>query len=546
MSIRYASLLTFKHNYDTLHYMNNSEQAPSSPEVQISAQDLRRLFGPEGNLESIEALRDSQRAAYADAVEANHDHSPEVSEFYATQAVNATVTDYLQDNGVSKTDPKYNMLKDGLINLSVLGVPDSDWAATLDKDDPTKTGYSGRDKARALFEQVSGESYYARNDNEVNPDQEIIDEWRAELNDLRETLAVLSAKRQGHVLGDGGQKYAEAKRAYDDQMIALAKLENESVINSTELSDDDKKVKVTEYLFAEQAKLRESTTEKLKGTKVGKFVEWMNRGRVATRVAKGLLIGVGVGLAGAGIGALAGVAGVATIGGGVAAVGTATVRFARGFASKDARANRGIAVLDQDVHKPDYNACSSTDYIDTAHQHFDNLFEQDTKLEQKKRRSSVKWGIGAMAVGVVLAEAGQLAIDTHWFDGLMNHHDPLTGHINNHSNIEQTHSNVVNGRAPDLPPAGTSADNPGYIPQPNLPGPGPEFSVDAHTVTPGEGWYQTFKDMGIKSDEWSSLLKKVGPVLHEKGWAYNMHGSWGISHPGQLPDDVLELIKNSR
>ncbi len=526
--------------------MNNTEPVPHSPEAQLSTQDLKRLFGSGGKLEAIEALRDQQRTVYAEANEANREYSPAVIEFYATRAVNATVVDYLRTNGVDEKNPQYQQLKDGLINLSVLGVPDFDWAATLDKDDTTKTGYSGRDKARALFEQVSGESYYAVHENNQDLDQEVLDDWRNELNELRETLATLSAKRQGRVMGDGGQKYAEAKKAYDDQMIALAKLENESVINSTELSDNDKKVKVTEYLFDEQAKLRESTIEKLKGTKVGKFVEWMNRGKIATRVAKGLLVGFGAGLVGAGVGALAGIAGVAALGSGVAAAGVATARFARGFAGKDARANRGIAALDQDVHKPDYNASSSTDYIDTAHQHFDNLFEQDTKLEQKKRRSSVKWGIGAIAMGAVLAEAGQLAIDTHWFDGLMNHHDPLTGHINNHSNIEQTHSSVVNGRAPDLPPAGTSADNPGYIPQPNLPGPGPEFSVDAHTVTPGEGWYQTFKDMGIKSDEWSSLLKKVGPVLHEKGWAYNMHGSWGISHPGQLPDDVLELIKNSR
>ena len=525
--------------------MNNTESAPLTPEAQLSTQDLRRLFGTEGNLESIEALRDRQRAAYTDANVANQAHSPEVSEFYATQAVNGVVLDYLRDSGVNKTDPKYAILKDGLIGISVLGVPDVDWAATLDKDDPTKTGYSGRDKARALFEQVSGESYYAVHESNEDLDQEVLNDWRNELNELRETLATLSAKRQGHVMGDGGQKYAEAKQAYDDQKIALAKLENESIINSTELSGQDKKIKITEYLFTEQARLRVSTTEKLKGTKVGKFVEWMNRGKVATRVAKGLLLGVGVGLVGAGVGALAGVAGVAALGSGLAAVGTATARFARGFASKDARDGRGIATLDKEVHKPEYNVNTPSDYIDTAHQHYDNLFEQDTKLEQKKRRSSVKWGIGALAVGVVLAEAGQLAVDAHLFDGLMNHYDPLTSHIHPHTNMEVTHpgSNVVlppAGASVDLPPAGTGVELPAS------PAALPEFSVDAHTVVPGEGWYQTFKDMGIKSNEWSSLLKKVGPSLQEKGWAYNMHGSWGISHSGQLPDDVLESIKNSR
>lgn len=75
-----------------------------------------------------------------------------------------------------------------------------------------------------------------------------------------------------------------------------------------------------------------------------------------------------------------------------------------------------------------------------------------------------------------------------------------------------------------------------------------EFSSDASTVTNGEGWYNTFSEMGITdSTEQAALLQKVGPQLQEMGYAYPMgEASWGISQPGQLPNDVLELIKNSR
>lgn len=77
--------------------------------------------------------------------------------------------------------------------------------------------------------------------------------------------------------------------------------------------------------------------------------------------------------------------------------------------------------------------------------------------------------------------------------------------------------------------------------------PSPEFSSAAHRVDPGEGWYQTFKDMDVPANERADLLQKVGPKLAENGWAYKMpSGEWGISHPGQLPDSMLELIKNSR
>ncbi len=74
------------------------------------------------------------------------------------------------------------------------------------------------------------------------------------------------------------------------------------------------------------------------------------------------------------------------------------------------------------------------------------------------------------------------------------------------------------------------------------------FSAEAHTVTRGEGWYQTLKEMGITNEtEQANLLQKVGPQLQARGWAYPMEGgSWGISHTGQLPENVLKLIKNSR
>lgn len=87
------------------------------------------------------------------------------------------------------------------------------------------------------------------------------------------------------------------------------------------------------------------------------------------------------------------------------------------------------------------------------------------------------------------------------------------------------------------------------IPEPSVEAPVvPEFSADAHTVTDGEGWYNTMKEMGITdATERASLLQKVGPQLQEMGYAYPMvDGTWGINLPGQLPGNVLELIQNSR
>ena len=88
---------------------------------------------------------------------------------------------------------------------------------------------------------------------------------------------------------------------------------------------------------------------------------------------------------------------------------------------------------------------------------------------------------------------------------------------------------------------------------PQIPAPEPniessaDFSVDASTVVAGEGWYQTFTELGIPASEQPALLQKIGPALQEQGWAYPMaDGTWGISRPGTLPSNVLELVQNSR
>lgn len=93
--------------------------------------------------------------------------------------------------------------------------------------------------------------------------------------------------------------------------------------------------------------------------------------------------------------------------------------------------------------------------------------------------------------------------------------------------------------APEVAPA----------PEPKAPEvPAYEFSADAGRVDAGEGWYQTFSEMGITSaTEQANLLQKVGPELVARGWAYPMvDGTYGISRPGALPRDVLELIQKSR
>lgn len=139
-------------------------------------------------------------------------------------------------------------------------------------------------------------------------------------------------------------------------------------------------------------------------------------------------------------------------------------------------------------------------------------------------RAMVATAVGAIAV-VGAITAWKLGAFDQLFGG--NKQVPHTG----------GGSGVAAGTQPPVGGAGTGGAGHGGI----------EFSPAAHTVHNGEGWYETFNDMNIPKSEWSSLLQKAGPQLQENGWAYQMpDGSWGISHPGTLPQGMLELIQKNR
>jgi hypothetical protein len=149
--------------------------------------------------------------------------------------------------------------------------------------------------------------------------------------------------------------------------------------------------------------------------------------------------------------------------------------------------------------------------------------ENESEVDYEKR--ATKYGrrvlIGALAV-VVVTIATKLAFDQIGSSG-----SPHLADVN-----PVDHSGTVDSS----------------VAAPSVEVPSVELSPDVITTVPGEGWYQTFKEMGItNSAEWPALLQKVGPKLAEKGAAYMMNnGQWGISSSGPLSSDVLELINNSR
>ena len=350
---------------------------------------------------------------------------------------------------------------------------------------------------------------------------------RHEVADLRSELATLSAKRQGFIAGRGGEQYADALSAYNEKVVALGKLELQEELSNELLTDTDKNALAVSFIFGEQQRLREQTKEKLAGTPVGKFVEFMNRGNKVVRLAKGVGLGVAAAGAGAAIGALAGVAGVAALGAGVAAGATAAVRFGRGFARADAKYGRGLQDL-TDTHAVEAQATVTANEtrLESINQYFTETLEKDTKNEQSKRRKAVAWGLGGIALGTAAGVAVQFIADANVFDGKLNRP-----------------GGIYEAPAPAAPeaPEVPEVEAPPVEEAPAEP-PVPEIVADPNfAIEGGEGGIHFFQSLGLSEADWYAVSGELRQNFPNEFYTegYDVR----IAHPGQLSLEAQQFIK---
>lgn len=543
---------------------------PNTPENQTlteslkDADPLRFLF----DLGNVETERAKQRTIHDEAL-AIHKESA-LANYYAAKAVERSVDDYMGSGGYDASHGDYEKVKSAFMDVSVIGIPDEkDWDLDqLKEGSTTEYVQNGRDKTREFYETLSGKSYYG-NQEVGGEQQERLEQMKEELNGMRDMVAKLTAKRQGG-LGILGKKstpeYKAVYETYNDLLVNVGQIENADIIADESIEPEEKRARVTQYIFEEQAKLREATTEKLKGTKVGKFVEWMNKGNVAVRIGKGLLVGVAGGAVAAGIGAMAGVAGVAAIGAGVAGVATAGARFARGFAMADAKAGRGMGEADRlsvletmykedkehvelgnNPHKPD-------DYVQRIADYFGRQYEADTKKEQVKRRKSVAWGLGAMAVGGAIgAGVGMLVADVAANQpGFSVRNDPffggsaeasgggdvadLGGQDRTEARLEfqEMREEAAAQAAAEQAAAEEAARQAEILANT----PDPNFYIE-----PGEGGIHFFQSLGLSEAQWYQVQ---GDLLNQfpQDFYQNNGQAVRISHSGQLSIEAQKYIKS--
>lgn len=347
---------------------------------------------------------------------------PYVTEF--KDNINDNLDAYLASQGVATDSPRYADIKDFFRSASIDKVPEDAWNAEA----PSPTDPADIKSPRERFNEAIAERLRTSSP-EPSPDEEAeraererrINEARTAVDEARENWATVSSRRQGRVFRRNDKDQYLARKDYNDKVNQLGRLELETIISDDSVSDADKNVAVIDYLFTEQAKLRDLTTEKLKNTKVSKFIAWMNKGGIVRRVLKGGALG----LAAAGAGAfLAGAAGAGVLTAG-AVMGT---RFVRGFALGD-RDKRGMAGADESM-KAEAAARMGEgdgDAFDKAGRHFNAAFESDTRKEQNKRRKAAAVGLGFVALGAAAGYGAHAAAET------LSHHDlqvwhPFGGH----------------------------------------------------------------------------------------------------------------------
>ncbi len=369
-----------------------------------------------------------------------------------------------------------------------------------------------------------------------------------ELDVARDKWARISSKRQRRSLFGWvvkrSRKFREAKEEYDQLSYEVGRigLQDKLANASTSL---EKNVIAAQYWIAEQDAVREKaakyTTDRLWWRVANGVSQRLNKGPKTWRVVKRV-----------GIGVLAGVLAAATGGASVAPFIAGLTAFTTGQLKNltggiDALTDKQKAMLTS-AQVP--RIITDEEILASQAGRSEALYNKDSRIQQNKR---LRKFFGNAAIGAATG------VGFHYgHELLQGAHEHIFG---SDTASAAGGPSGTEGGPPD-PGAGghgatpTGPDTPGYglgdagpqdvlTPTPS----GHELlnSTDAFYVRPGEGWLETFQDMGIPKEHWTDILNDVGPKLHDLGVAdfNSAKGEWWISQSGNLKPEVLQTIADS-
>jgi len=395
-----------------------------------------------------------------------------------------------------------------------------------------------------------------------------LEQHRTLLLDARSKFAELSAKLQRNLIPIRFRKNDRAKLAAAEQAYREAVQGYYSHVIDPNENFETRTIHFAGAMINEQHELWNAKKEKLIGDgKLRHFVEWWGKASRGKKVAAGILIGAGVGIPasflGFGLPAAAALAGI--LGGGKSFLNEAgkslvappqpnaeiswqdlTNMLANSrnaevthdkkliqqmvWEAKVANAQRAIQGRDVDAW---------TKMIQSMTGDFDSGISQDRR--RTARNVAVMTGV---AVGSsVLSHIGTDVVR----EGVTTGHWPWSG-------------NTAQATLPTSGGGQTLPSDGGKVSPNNLPGPSatpppvnvppvtPSFNVpaDALNVTRGEGWLQTFHELGLNNTQaWAAVNDpNTMQQFYDSGWAYlrPQDGLAGISHTGELPAQLLQNV----
>lgn len=387
----------------------------NTPEATIQTPEQSSVKTPEQILaiENIERYRQQQvetLAGKVDFLKGAEARQAERQDFLFNDLPNMH-RNYLASAGIDETHPEYPHYVGILNDFSIeTANPLGDrWNI----QDPN-THKTMRDEYTERYEQVFGN----QNTLPTTPDEQLTIQTverdpalvlaEEKLNGLRDNLAIQSAKRQGKFFGRG-KKYEEAKAAYDEQALKVAKFKM-GEIGADNMNDAEKNVAAIAIYFDEQNEMRRAAKDRFDKTKASTFVNWMTSGNRWTRIGKGVALGAAGTIVGAGAGMLIGAAAGVGLAAGAAVAAKSVVSFARGYANnekKDTGIAPGIGEL-SDEHKEkaklqvERSVLMGTDREVATKRYFGHRLEEDILDQQEKRRRSGRAGLLGVAAGIVL------------------------------------------------------------------------------------------------------------------------------------------------
>lgn len=382
-----------------------------------SAEKRTKLNEAERDLLSVERAdewRSMQYGVLAN-MRAKSQYNDDSYVYKFNDSIDDALESYLDAQGVAEDSPKRDELRRVYRGISIDRISNLEWYASPSSRGETDVEPDKDSSRRDQFIELTrsfnqAETSSTSQDDEADQPETVIDsrelsddQLERSLEEARDKWASFSAKRQGRARNQVIHGYNQARHDYNQLAREKARRDNLELINDPAASSTDKNAAVTLSMLEEDRQLRQLTTDKLQGTKVSKFINWMNKGGTVRRVGKGILLGAGVGVLGS---VLAGAAGASLLAGGAIAGTTAATKAFRGYAAVD-RDKRGMASSlesQQQATIDEYaaNLPSDSGAIDKVHDRLNAMFEDGSQLEQNKRRRAIAWGVGSMAVGATL------------------------------------------------------------------------------------------------------------------------------------------------